>query len=300
MRIYMRHYGGGHLYPMLVEQRERGVLIFPSIALRIALGIARGVRSCHDRKVVHGNIHPETVYLATSWSSNDLCWRAVENRDLTEIHTTEYCALKEYIRQDWDKAVGLNGFEYSFFIDNPTDFKAPQGHHTAFECLGTNPPTQAADIFSLGHLLCSLFTGKRPLRNYLPQYYPKELLDIVRQCTDLLPSSRPSIGKVIETLESTLQTVLWTYNEQQAIDYAHAKLIDLKPMPTVRELSPASVQSSPANSYDVVTPTSVQSVTGSGSVISTASALAHPNPLSDRWSESWPELPKKSSSSFYI
>lgn len=131
LAIVMEYVGGGSLRDTL---RERGPLR-PAVALRVVAAVLDGLAAAHDRHVVHQDVKPDNVLLASAWQY--LGPGAVK---LSDFGVAEMVA---------DRRSGSTGL-----VGTP-EYMAP-------ELLVTGAGDLPADVYGAGVLLYELLAGRTP------------------------------------------------------------------------------------------------------------------------------------------
>lgn len=224
-RVYLKEYRGGTLDDLLDRvqdggrdvDRDEGSL-FPTMALRIALDIAEGVRSCHRHDIVHGDLQPKNILLGNVWRCNNLCWSAWRGKLLHNGHEDEYDDLEQMLRRGWKTSAALCGFERSRLINSSEDNKVP-GRLSI-----TKPAAKEADIYSLGQLLYEVLSGETPPIRFIPYGCPDSLIRMFQRCMKADLMQRPEIDEVVDTLKDALQKQIRDFDESDVISYARANL----------------------------------------------------------------------------
>lgn len=162
MRLYTEYYPGGTLQELLEQERNAYPLI-PTVAIRIAIDICEGMRSCHIRRIVHRNLQPCNILLRHRFTANGLAWaqgrRAiyVDNNGgiLQQTNLDEICLYKPL-------AV-ISNLEFGFFFAHETY----DGHHGRVRNDGPSDPdswdfptapSTASDIARVGSMLDEILT----------------------------------------------------------------------------------------------------------------------------------------------
>lgn len=131
LAIVMEFVGGGSLRDTLTE---RGPLR-PSVAFRAVASVLDGLAAAHDRKVLHRDLKPDNVLLASAWQY--LGPGAVKLSDF---------GIAEIVADDKHSSSGLVG---------TPEYMAP-------EQLVTGAGDLPADVYSAGILLYELLGGRTP------------------------------------------------------------------------------------------------------------------------------------------
>lgn len=131
LAIVMEFVGGGSLRDTLTE---RGPLR-PAVALRTVAAVLDGLAAAHDRKVLHRDLKPDNVLLASAWQY--LGPGAVKLSDF---------GIAEIVAADTSSSSGLIG---------TPEYMAP-------EQLVTGAGDLPADVYSAGILLYELLAGRTP------------------------------------------------------------------------------------------------------------------------------------------
>lgn len=131
LAIVMEFVGGGSLRDTLTE---RGPLR-PAVAFRVVAAVLDGLAAAHDRQVVHQDLKPDNVLLASAWQY--LGTGAVK---LSDFGIAEIVA---------DRRLGSSGL-----VGTP-EYMAP-------ELLVTGAAGLSADVYGAGILLYELIAGRTP------------------------------------------------------------------------------------------------------------------------------------------
>ncbi|GAA3563571.1 hypothetical protein GCM10022197_18930 [Microlunatus spumicola] len=131
LAIVMEHVGGGSLRDTL---RERGPLR-PAVAFRVVASVLDGLAAAHDRHVVHRDLKPDNVLLASAWEY--LGPGAVKLSDF---------GIAEMVADRTGTSSGLIG---------TPEYMAP-------ELLVTGGGDLPADVYGAGILLYELLAGRTP------------------------------------------------------------------------------------------------------------------------------------------
>ncbi|MGI3785540.1 MAG: serine/threonine-protein kinase [Janthinobacterium lividum] len=131
LAIVMEFVGGGSLRDAL---RERGPLR-PAVAFRIAAAVLDGLAAAHDRRVLHRDLKPDNVLLASAWQY--LGPGAVKLSDF---------GIAEIVADETQSSSGLIG---------TPEYMAP-------EQLVTGAGDLPADVYGAGILLYELLGGRTP------------------------------------------------------------------------------------------------------------------------------------------
>ncbi len=215
MRLYMTHYPEGNLEKFIRRFLPQYRVIFPEIAVRIAIGIAEGLKACHDRGIIHRNLEPSIIHLAYSVEISDLCWMAVEQSTLGEEHRAQYDTLCRFLDGPSGSTV-IADFRRSEFVGASQNKSADGvvGGFAAPECLGPNGYSSVkSDIYNFGCILFRLFeSSKMPsernrstMRLRTGTKHTAKAQELIWQCIDTKPESRPDINAVLQTLSNMLE-----------------------------------------------------------------------------------------------
>jgi serine/threonine-protein kinase len=143
-------------------------------AVRIGLGVARGVSAAHQRGIVHRDLKPENVMLDTNGEPKVLDFGLAK---LTESDPAEETLTEEGLR-----------------LGTPGYMSPEQASGEALDA--------RTDVFSFGVMLFELLAGRRP-RNEAPGLrelraeVPTDLAELVESCLEKLPARRPETMRAV-------------------------------------------------------------------------------------------------------
>ncbi|KAF3927828.1 Ankyrin-2 [Dactylellina cionopaga] len=218
MRLYMEYYEGGDLQKVLETCRAEEVAIHPLVATYWAGEIARGLKSCHDRGVVHKDLKPSNILLSMPYVFNDMLWTATLGENLTEKDKQLAAQFIQWLktRAPWchiaDFGVGKNS-KGGLNGDSPVSLST-ESTYVPPECFETSSKyTSKSNVFSLGRILyaiCQCDFPNLPVDvtveelQPLPVEYPERLRSLIPKCLKQEPSERPSSSEVVLELMEAL------------------------------------------------------------------------------------------------
>ncbi|KAF3928770.1 Ankyrin-3 [Orbilia brochopaga] len=217
MRLYMEFYEGGDLQKVLETCRADEVAIHPLVATHWATEIARGLKSCHDRGVVHKDLKPSNVLLSMPYVYNDMLWAATLGETLSESDKQLAAQFTQWLksRKPWchiaDFGVGKNS-KGGLAGDSPVTLST-ESTYVPPECLATGSNyTSKSNVYSLGRLLYALCQCDFPdlpidaaadNLEPLPVEYPERLRSLIPKCLKQEPVERPTSSEVVlESMEA--------------------------------------------------------------------------------------------------
>ena len=164
---------GGDLRDALNGDKE-GLLHWHRAGKGIALGIVRGVAALHAQKVVHRDLKSKNVLLSASLVAK------VADVGIAAIHS------QGYLSSGAGHMVGTLAWSAPELLLN-------------YRC------SDKVDIYSLGIVLWEIATGLVPTRGFTEppepsERCPPELAALIKQCTQVKPSDRPTARQVFNTL----------------------------------------------------------------------------------------------------
>lgn len=195
--LVLEYLGGGTLFERLREAPEIDTL-------RIATGVARGMAYIHSKHLIHRDLK----------SPNLLCDRH------GGVKVTDF---------------GLSVFDMPR-MGTKTEHTAETGTYRwmAPEVVQHEPYSNKADVYSYGIILWECLTKKLPYEGYtpvqaalgvvmnglrpeLPECAPQSIQELIRECWDLSPSSRPSFDAIVARLEGFEDSM--SAKEKSALGY---------------------------------------------------------------------------------
>jgi hypothetical protein len=178
MVLVMELMEGGDLRNALDSDKD-GVLHWQRGGKNVALDIARGLTALHSCKVIHRDLKSKNVLLTSFGSGNNNFTAKLGDVGVAANLTHSYLSNSM-------KVVGTLAW-------------------SAPELLLGRRCDEKVDVYSLGVILSELATGEMPRRGeiYIPEVSercPKELAELIAQCTQEEPRARPSAKEVYERI----------------------------------------------------------------------------------------------------
>ncbi|EPS37581.1 hypothetical protein H072_8722 [Dactylellina haptotyla CBS 200.50] len=213
MKLYMKFYEGGDLKGVIDRCRHECQLVHPFMATYWAGEIARGIKACHDYKIIHRDIKPANVLLAMQYKFNDMLWALSNGEPLTESQISLAGEFSTWLenRPPWCHITDFGLGKLSSAAQVPEQYTVASfitgmlgtPGFMAPETVGENIRFSVkSDIYSLGCLLYNLCSSLPPpaltssmettSRLQIPPEYPRRLADVVSRCIDPNPDNRPN------------------------------------------------------------------------------------------------------------
>ena len=167
---------------------------------RLAVGIASGLVAAHEKQVVHGDLKPANVIVASDGTPKIVDFG---------LATSSLASSKIQADADSDAT--------AVFSDSGTNnIRGTPAYMAPEQAIGTEP-TQASDVFSFGLILFEIFTRRRAIadeslskvferlaaKNLGEQLAPQVPSDYSKLLIRMLahePESRPTMSQVLERL----------------------------------------------------------------------------------------------------
>ncbi|KAL3140780.1 protein kinase activity protein [Trebouxia sp. C0010 RCD-2024] len=151
----------------------------PGMGRRIALDVARGLHFLHSRKIVHFDLKSANILLARDNTAK------IADVGLAKIMQQQFLS--------------------TLYCVGTFAWAAPE------VLLGKACCTEKVDMYSYGVVLWELCTGESPSGRQLrsvrvPEECPQDVADVIANCLDENPSSRPSARDIIDGLGAIRET----------------------------------------------------------------------------------------------
>lgn len=168
----------GNLYNALAY--GRGLCTWYNRGAGIALDIAKGLHFLHSHHVMHLDLKSPNILLAQDGTAK------IADVGLSRMFTTRSLPVAK----------------------NTGTF-----HWMAPELISAGRCTEKADIFSFGIVLHEILTAEQPIRGRLkavqvPEHCPQAILNLMAQCQEERPESRPAATDIIRVIAHNLPSKL--------------------------------------------------------------------------------------------
>ncbi|KAF3222047.1 Serine/threonine-protein kinase Nek2 [Orbilia oligospora] len=303
MRLYMDFYEGGDLQKVLEACRADEVAIHPLVATYWATEIARGLKNCHERGVVHKDLKPSNVLLSMPYVYNDMLWTATLGENLTEKEKQLASQFTQWLktRSPWchisdfgvgkNSKGGLNG-ESPVSLSTETTYVPPECADSAAKY------TTKSNVFSLGRILYALCQCDLPVDTPLediqplPVEYPERLRALIPRCLKADPAERPTASEVVLELMESLVDFCCDNQFLKLKSNIDRQINPTRPIARTRTLSSASTL---ANVYTALNGAVTDSTTTERPTSPAVLSISDVDPISRTGTPS--QEPRKSTSS---
>lgn len=207
--LFYDYLPGGNLDQLLYGDKEENVIIDWPIRYRVALGVARGLAYLHhgcDPRIIHGDVSSTNILLDTDFESYLSDFGLAKLLTMNDSHVTVTVGgTFGYVAPEFAKSgratEKVDVYSYGVIL-----LELLSGRRAVDEDMSDDYTNLAGWVRELNSTGKSMEVVDKNLRDTVPSVELELLLEIACHCISLKPQDRPTMHKVVETLELLTET----------------------------------------------------------------------------------------------